>query len=137
MAAARRATRPHPTAIQFTPDIAARDYAAWLKSLRRDAGMVSPICTCLFLRPHVLVLRMQHRRREPALADRRLCRAVAARNRPVADTLSERLVAGSVHFWRRRNAQHAGRKKWALSPPLAERFDFPKVLRSLQIDPPR
>ena len=126
----------YPTAIQFTPDIAARDYAAWLKSLRRDGGHVSlylhvPFCDrmCWYCGCNTVVVN----KRSP-IADyvARLLREIDL----VADTLSERLVAGSVHFGGGTPNMLAPEEVGAVLAKLAERFDFSEGAEiAAEIDP--
>ena len=114
----------YPTAIQFTPDISAREYAAWLQSLRRQSGPVSlylhvPFCDrmCWYCGCNTVVVN----RRLP-IEDyvTRLLGEIDL----VASTMTERLVAGSVHFGGGTPNMLAPAEVGAVLAKLAERFDF-------------
>ncbi|MDE2361562.1 MAG: oxygen-independent coproporphyrinogen III oxidase [Hyphomicrobiales bacterium] len=126
----------YPTAVQFTPQVTAREYVAWLQSLRRDAGAVSlylhvPFCDrmCWYCGCNTVVVN----RRSP-IEDyvSRLLREIDL----VADTLSQRLVAGSVHFGGGTPNMLAPAEVGAALAKLAERFDFgPDAEIAAEIDP--
>ena len=114
----------YPTAIQFTPEISTREYVAWLKSLRRDAGHVSlylhvPFCDrmCWYCGCNTVVVN----RRSP-IED--YVRRLLGEMDLLAGTLSERLVAGSVHFGGGTPNMLSPSEVGAVLAKLAERFDF-------------
>jgi oxygen-independent coproporphyrinogen III oxidase len=126
----------YPTAVQFTPDISTREYVAWLKSLRREAGHVSlylhvPFCDrmCWYCGCNTVVVN----RRSP-IEDyvNRLLGEIDL----LAGTLSERLVAGSVHFGGGTPNMLAPSEVGAVLAKLAERFDFAEGAEiAAEIDP--
>lgn len=126
----------YPTAIQFTPEVSAVEYGGWLKGLRRNAGHVSlylhvPFCDrmCWYCGCNTVVVN----RRSP-IQDyvARLLREIDL----VADTLSERLVAGSVHFGGGTPNMLAPEEVGAVLAKLAERFDFAESAEiAAEIDP--
>ncbi len=126
----------YPTAVQFVPSITTREYVAWLESLRRDAGAVSlylhiPFCDrmCWYCGCNTAVVN----RRGP-IEDyvARLLREIDL----VADTLPQRLLAGSVHFGGGTPNMLAPDEVGAILAKLAERFDFaPGAEIAAEIDP--
>ncbi len=126
----------YPTAVQFTPGVSPREYAAWLTSLRRDSGAVSlylhvPFCDqmCWYCGCNTAVVN----RRAP-IEDYvgRLLGEIDL----VAGTLSGRLIAGSVHFGGGTPNMLAPDEVGAILAKLAERFDFtPHAEIAAEIDP--
>jgi oxygen-independent coproporphyrinogen III oxidase len=114
----------YPTAIQFTEQVDSNVYRTWLQGLKRDAGPVSlylhiPFCDrmCWYCGCNTVVVN----KRGP-IEDyvSRLLKEIDL----VADTLPERLVAGSVHFGGGTPNMLAPEEVGAVLAKLAERFDF-------------
>ncbi len=126
----------YPTAVQFTPSVSARQYGAWLKTLRRDSGAISaylhvPFCDqmCWYCGCNTAVVN----RRSP-IQDYvgRLLGEIDL----VAATLSERLEIGNIHFGGGTPNMLAPDEIGAILARLAQRFDFaPGAEIAAEIDP--
>lgn len=126
----------YPTAIQFTPDIAARQYGQWLHGLKRESGPISaylhiPFCErmCWYCGCNTAVVN----RRGP-IADYvgRLLGEIDL----VAATLGERLEIGNIHFGGGTPNMLAPEEIGAILARLAQRFDIaPGAEIAAEIDP--
>ncbi len=126
----------YPTALQFTPDVAAAQYGAWLKGLKRESGPVSaylhiPFCErmCWYCGCNTAVVN----RRGP-IADYvgRLLGEIDL----VAGALGERLEIGNIHFGGGTPNMLAPDEIGLILARLAERFDIaPGAEIAAEIDP--
>ncbi|MFV0279933.1 MAG: radical SAM protein, partial [Rhodoblastus sp.] len=126
----------YPTAVQFAPVVEARQYGAWLKSLRRADGPVSaylhiPFCErmCWYCGCNTAVVN----RRDP-IADyvARLLGEIDL----VAASTGERLEIGNIHFGGGTPNMLAPDEIGAILARLARRFDIaPGAEIAAEIDP--
>ncbi len=126
----------YPTAIQFTPDVDARQYAAWLRGLRRKSGPISayvhiPFCDsmCWYCGCNTAVVN----RRGP-IEDyvARLLTEIDL----VAATLGERLEIGNIHFGGGTPNMLAPHEIGAILARLRLKFDIaPGAEIAAEIDP--
>ncbi|MFO1167224.1 MAG: oxygen-independent coproporphyrinogen III oxidase [Rhodoblastus sp.] len=126
----------YPTAIQFTPDVEARQYGAWLESLRRSTGPISaylhiPFCErmCWYCGCNTAVVN----RRGPI--EDYVVRLLGEIDL-VAATLGERLEIGNIHFGGGTPNMLAPAEIEAILVKLAERFDIAEGAEiAAEIDP--
>ncbi len=114
----------YPTAVQFTPDVAARQYGGWLKGLKRESGAISaylhiPFCErmCWYCGCNTAVV---NRRGPIENYVGRLLKEIDL----VAETLSERLEIGNIHFGGGTPNMLAPDEIGAILAHLARRFDI-------------
>jgi len=126
----------YPTAIQFTPDVAARQYGAWLRGLKRESGSISaylhvPFCDrmCWYCGCNTAVVN----RRGPI--EDYVARLLGEIDL-VAATLGERLEIGNIHFGGGTPNMLAPDEIGAILARLAQRFDIaPGAEIAAEIDP--